>query len=525
MMIKQAILSNKDFHEKYENSLFNKRLVFCAYLLEFGLTLFITIIIVLLTNLISQKGWSIYGIHFTATNIFYLLNILFSPFFIYCVIKFYKSKEKERITGLSIPLLLFLVILLLRLVIDSYSDQASLGYRWLSVVSMIYFPLLFFAFTPSEKYKDYVLMGMTIGMTFVCVIIIPLWFHWIYSGNTGKSSVFLKWNIQHNFHAFLIAQVGIISLNLVSISLWGMFQHRHFKSFIWALLYCLGGIVTIFSASMSFFLGYCVAHFLIFLCPNFFTNKKKLLTIFLIIIIFNYIAFSFIGRNDFIKTNIGRIQRIIDNFYTAKKQDQSIPIPKNSNQITMKDKDTDLFKMCPDNIQEIPSSYEKSLSQTAIQDEGLYTKDTGTDLLSFFSIKSITQRAKKFDKVRYGLWKEAVEQFMTSPIFGSSMRLNNNKNIKSPHNIIIQAYLGTGIIGGTLFLFILICTCFDALFVIRNKPEWGWAGFSYLVFVIVYQFGTALEMSYILWFSMVILRANANDIRKPIDHLKDVQNL
>lgn len=72
------------------------------------------------------------------------------------------------------------------------------------------------------------------------------------------------------------------------------------------------------------------------------------------------------------------------------------------------------------------------------------------------------------NEVRTLEWKSALNQFLTNPLLGDSM-FNNYDNTYA-HNVILESFMATGILGGILFLLIYV-KCIINIFKIYQTPQ------------------------------------------------------
>lgn len=96
---------------------------------------------------------------------------------------------------------------------------------------------------------------------------------------------------------------------------------------------------------------------------------------------------------------------------------------------------------------------------------------------------------------RIVLYKEALEQISLSPIFGSSLQIDNVQI--HPHNLFLDILLSTGIIGLLFFLIWLRDIFKNTIYIIRNSANFYWIPFLFLVGFISSQFSGSMVSS--LW--------------------------
>jgi O-antigen ligase len=108
-----------------------------------------------------------------------------------------------------------------------------------------------------------------------------------------------------------------------------------------------------------------------------------------------------------------------------------------------------------------------------------------------------------FGGERYFMWKEAIAQFMSSPLIGSGLVLEGYYSY--PHNGFIEAFMATGILGGSAFcIFVFICLkkAFD---LIRYEPRYGWASILFVHYLMYLQFSSSLITNNYFWYASAMV--------------------
>ena len=101
----------------------------------------------------------------------------------------------------------------------------------------------------------------------------------------------------------------------------------------------------------------------------------------------------------------------------------------------------------------------------------------------------------------YGAW----HQFLESPFFGASLEENITK--MNPHNIVIEAFMSTGFLGGSLLMIILIFALFAAIKFLNKKESFGWVVLIFLQYLIASQFSGAIYNTATFWSFLAIVIA------------------
>jgi hypothetical protein len=92
--------------------------------------------------------------------------------------------------------------------------------------------------------------------------------------------------------------------------------------------------------------------------------------------------------------------------------------------------------------------------------------------------------------IRLVMWSDGWQQFLSSPIFGSSLQLETFQF--HPHNIFIEILLSTGVVGFILFLGFLFFVSISAVRIVRRKPECSWVVVIFLVGLANNMFSSAV---------------------------------
>lgn len=82
-----------------------------------------------------------------------------------------------------------------------------------------------------------------------------------------------------------------------------------------------------------------------------------------------------------------------------------------------------------------------------------------------------------------------------------------------PHNLILESFLSTGLIGGSIFVFLLIYFTVQSLLILSPKSkssEWGWLGILFIQYLISGLFSGSIYSSSILWYLMFSIMVISN---------------
>lgn len=87
--------------------------------------------------------------------------------------------------------------------------------------------------------------------------------------------------------------------------------------------------------------------------------------------------------------------------------------------------------------------------------------------------------------------------FMASPLLGS--RIEESQFGGYPHNIILEALMATGVLGGSLLFILLMVVAFKAMRVYRTMPAYGWVSILFVQHFIAAQVSGAVYTVSYLW--------------------------
>lgn len=107
----------------------------------------------------------------------------------------------------------------------------------------------------------------------------------------------------------------------------------------------------------------------------------------------------------------------------------------------------------------------------------------------------------------------ALTQFFESPIFGDS--IEEKLTGFYPHNVILEAFMATGLIGGVAFLFLLAFTTQTAFKILLSRSSSGWVALIYLQYLIAAQTSGAIYTVTTFWSFTGILISYASLLRSP----------
>jgi O-antigen ligase len=117
------------------------------------------------------------------------------------------------------------------------------------------------------------------------------------------------------------------------------------------------------------------------------------------------------------------------------------------------------------------------------------------------------------DNAREKLLKKGFDAFIDNPFFGKSMLFDKGLFKGSyPHNLIIEAFMATGLLGGLFFLFYII-KCFKiSIKLIINNSQISWISLFFFQFLIFAMFSGNLFKSYLFWYSSILIITVSSEI-------------
>lgn len=98
---------------------------------------------------------------------------------------------------------------------------------------------------------------------------------------------------------------------------------------------------------------------------------------------------------------------------------------------------------------------------------------------------------------RIELYRSAWSQFTRYPLTGYG--LEDPVFGGYPHNLIIEAFMATGLFGGLLLLTIFILTTLVSYRVLRTVPQYGWLALLVIQQIFAVQFSGTISQATILW--------------------------
>lgn len=110
------------------------------------------------------------------------------------------------------------------------------------------------------------------------------------------------------------------------------------------------------------------------------------------------------------------------------------------------------------------------------------------------------------------LYKKTIKLIANNTVLGYALEI---PDYGYPHNLILEAFLTTGVLGGSLFVMLHILAGIKAIMIIMDENNsWGWLGLIYIQYAIGSMFSGSLYGSNIFWYLLfAILGMKKNDYK------------
>lgn len=137
----------------------------------------------------------------------------------------------------------------------------------------------------------------------------------------------------------------------------------------------------------------------------------------------------------------------------------------------------------------------------------------GGELVKRFNLlgEQIQSGATNIGSGRGDLYRQAISDFIHNPIFGSGLEVRANYMLGYCHNSILEAFISTGVLGGMIFIAIIIQAFRDSIWILRNSKGLAWLVCLFLMTFIGSLFSGSLYGATIMWPCIAALRANVKE--------------
>lgn len=104
-----------------------------------------------------------------------------------------------------------------------------------------------------------------------------------------------------------------------------------------------------------------------------------------------------------------------------------------------------------------------------------------------------------FGAERYFIIKAALLQFMENPLLGHGLVVEGYHIY--PHNAFVEAFMTTGLIGGSIFAVFAIGCLYRSFQLLRWAPMYGWVSVIYVHYFMYLQFSSSVIINSYFWYA------------------------
>jgi O-antigen ligase len=512
------------------------------YALIYGFIFAFTGIVVMADRYVFHSGLIFNVLKTNTYQLSYAMSLFVIPICFYPIWKNFCIRKINAFSGMSLLISLFFIMMFLRVCSDAYIWSEVRFFRFLPIVILItIIPSIFLSIPLSSKEKKYAFLGVVIGSIIVALVEISFIFPLLRDGfnyRCNEFNMFFSNNSDFKLFKGWFSRSATYCLLLTICSGWAICNAKRYKLLLWILVYCVGITGLQFSGSNAILVNYLISHFFIFLRPSILQNKKRLIGILVMLLIINATLLGVLNRNTKGRSIIGRVAyklaaaKEVSSSFIINKFKTTNNIHKNSN-----------VEIGSENIVSIPNGgvtsdnmiNDETISNNIISEINHETvPDTVSTTSQFSSKTSVTipqsktqeQLLSKLSNGRFDLWRESIRQIISSPLTGTGFIFpigsTGSTQKQDPHCLYLSIFMGTGILGGCIFLYITIRGLKDAISAICIDDELGWLGAFFIGEIIAFIFGLHIWDIFWFWFPLVALRANAYQHKKQL-HSEQIQ--
>lgn len=113
-------------------------------------------------------------------------------------------------------------------------------------------------------------------------------------------------------------------------------------------------------------------------------------------------------------------------------------------------------------------------------------------------------QAESRSEARFDLWQSAWEDFLDHPLTGRALE---GRYDMYPHNLLLESFMATGIVGGAAFVWLLVAGLCAALRLILSTTDRAWLGFLFIQMLIYGTFSGALWSHFSFWYMLAAVFA------------------
>ncbi|MDR2407637.1 MAG: O-antigen ligase family protein [Bacteroidales bacterium] len=469
--------------------------------------------------LFGYPCWSFGGVDITAINISRRIEIIATLFFIYIIVSQYKIGGIQQFSGFSIPIAIMLLMLTCRQVADMWFLW---DYPIQRILVRLTFPIMLLTFTLPINRDSYRkgFYWIYIVLFILSIIIIVTWYDWIGNGLTMRSPSMktAEYKTYDSFYFGTIAHskqltgggghvylVGFIGSLLAALSLYRLLQNRHtiYQIQIGLIIgYALGCMLVFFAGYKSIVLGLASAG-LFFICTSKFWQSWKTTIKIVLLLFLGSLLFFTIGYKD----NNSISKRFIEFYDTLRPNTQQLLNKKIGDILIAEPQSVEVHT--PISKSSPKSNSELVTSQSEFFIKNPYTLKTKPTFGRDDKYRMVNQKMNISD-ARVALYLMGVKVILDNPILGYGtclyVNINNQPTTISMHCNVLIIFLATGIVGGILFLYIIIRCCIDLFIIMSHIPECGWLPGIFLLAFIANITGTSCIEYAPLWVPLVAMR-------------------
>lgn len=136
---------------------------------------------------------------------------------------------------------------------------------------------------------------------------------------------------------------------------------------------------------------------------------------------------------------------------------------------------------------------------------------SGSHLLSRFNqlFTELSKGDMNAGSYRLEIWVNGFNQFLSNPLFGSSIEESSVKYVA--HNMYLESFMSTGLLGGTLFIVICIFTFLNGKKLLKNNSPLGWLMILFLERLFTGVMSTSI-LDPLFWLPVIAINANSNRV-------------
>ena len=136
----------------------------------------------------------------------------------------------------------------------------------------------------------------------------------------------------------------------------------------------------------------------------------------------------------------------------------------------------------------------------------------GSGVMNRFDIlyNEISRGDSDAGSMRLYIWDHGLSEFMKSPFFGSGIEVDVVKFVA--HNMYLESLMSTGIVGGGLFILIIIITLYNGRELLKKNTGLGWIVVLFVERLITGMMSTSI-FDPLFWLPVVAINANSRKIK------------